>query len=103
LLADDSYLLYADLLRIRPLADRARSARGQQRARLLRLSPRDVITANPPSRAAMLSITEALEGLGGTYIQTTINAHYRAVWAATPRSVEHSAPGTPQRAQATTR
>jgi WD40 repeat protein len=90
LLADDHYLLYADLLRVQPWAGRATSALGRQRARLLRRSPRDVITADAPNRAAIFSVTEALEGLPDAYARTTVRTPYRAVWASVPHGAEHS-------------
>ncbi|MBO0882573.1 MAG: hypothetical protein J2P17_20020, partial [Mycobacterium sp.] len=67
LLADDDYLLHADLLRVRAVADQATSAAGRQRARLLRLSPPEAITANAPARAAMFGVTETLEGAGNSF------------------------------------
>src|SRR5260221_10002233 len=87
---DDDYLLHADLLRVIPLADRATSAPGHQRERLLRLAPRAIIAADAPDRAAMFSVTEALEGLGDTYTQASIRMPYRAAWAAARVSAEHS-------------
>jgi WD40 repeat protein len=90
LLADDRYLLHADLLRVLQVADQATSATGHQRARLLRLSPRRVLTADAPNRASMLSVTEALEDLPRAYTRSVIPGPYRAAWAAVPSSPEHS-------------
>jgi len=90
LLADDDYLLHADLLRVQPLASHATSQIGRERERLLRLSPRDILTASPESRAGIFSITEALEGLPNAYTRTTIRTPYRAAWAAVPQSNERS-------------
>jgi WD40 repeat protein len=91
LLADESYLLYADLIRVLSEADRAASAGGQRRTRLLRLAPRDVITAEAPARAALFSTTEALENLGSSYTQGNFNAPYRTLWASAPASPAHAA------------
>ena len=90
LLADDAYLLYADLLRLLPVAGYATSGIGQQRARLLRLSSSDVITTDAPTRAAEFSVTENLEGLGMTYTRAGIWTPYRAAWASAPFSPEQS-------------
>jgi WD40 repeat protein len=90
LLADAGYCLYGDLLRLQPLAGRAKSVTGQRSARLLRLSPRDVITADATTRVAMFSVIEALEGLGGTYTRASTGAPYRAAWASAPTSSEQS-------------
>jgi len=90
LLTDGNYLLHADLRRVQPIADRATSGPGRQRARLLRLAPRDLLTADPPNRAAMLSVTEAVEDLPRTYTPAAIRTPYRAEWAVVPPSTEHS-------------
>lgn len=90
LLADGSYLLHADLRRVQPIADQATSVLGRQRARLLRLAPRDVLTADPPNRVAMLSVTETLEDLPRTYTSDSIRTPYRAEWAVVPPSTERS-------------
>ena len=89
LLTDDAYLLHADLIRLLPLADLAASAAGRQRARLLRLTP-GASSADPPDRIAMFSVTEALENLGDAFTRRSAPAPYRAVWATTPPSAEHS-------------
>jgi WD40 repeat protein len=91
LLADDAYLLHADLLRLQPLADQSVSVPGHQRARLLRLAPRELIAADPPSRAAILSLTETLEDLGDSYTRTGFSAPYQAGWVDAQVSAEHSA------------
>ena len=86
LLADDAYLLHADLRRLIQVADEAASARARRRARLLQLSSR-AITAAPGERAALFSVTEALDGLGTTYRADGWHAPYKAQWAAVrPRS-----------------
>ncbi|MCY1143027.1 hypothetical protein OWR29_33960 [Actinoplanes sp. Pm04-4] len=80
LLVDDEYLLYADLLRLVPPADYARTILGQQRARLLRLTPQ-AATASPSERAAQFSVTAVLEGLDSR-VAVNRRAPYRAGWAA---------------------
>ena len=86
LLADDAYLLHADLRRLIPLADHAISQSGRQRSRLLRLTPR-AITADPPTRTALFSVTETLDDLGRSYTASSFPAPYRAVWTtAMPRT-----------------
>jgi WD40 repeat protein len=89
LLADDDYLLYADLLRMQSLSDQATSVLGRERSRLLRLFPRDVLAADAPNRAAMFSVTETLEGLPSGRARA-IRPPYQAVWAVAPQSVEHT-------------
>jgi WD40 repeat protein len=66
LLCDDHYLLHADLRRLIQAADQAGSAHGRRRAQLIRLTPR-AITAGPRERAALFSVTEALNHLGTSY------------------------------------
>jgi WD40 repeat protein len=88
LLADDTYLLYADLLRLLPLVTHAESQKAQQRARLLRLAPGAIIAADPPTRAALLSVTETMEGLGDSYTRSSLTTPYRAAWAASTRSTQ---------------
>ena len=87
LLADDSYLLYADLPRLTAVADRATTRTGQDTARLLRLTPHtaDVQT---DERAAMFSITSALENLGNRFQTSLPNMPYRARWAAATSRIE---------------
>jgi WD40 repeat protein/DNA-binding SARP family transcriptional activator len=86
LLRDDAYLLHADLRRLIRIADQAGSAPGRRRARLLRLTPR-AITAGPRDRAALFSVTEALDDLGTGYRDGGWPAPYRALWASVkPRS-----------------
>ena len=79
LLRDDAYLLHADLRRLMQAADRASSPQGRRRARLLQLTPR-AITAGPAERAAMFSVTEALEDLGKSFRDGNWVAPYRARW-----------------------
>ena len=86
LLAEDAFLLHADLRRLIPLADYATSKAGRRRSRLLRLTPR-AISANSATRTAMFSVSEMLEDLGRAYTMRDSPAPYRAVWAAaTPRT-----------------
>ena len=86
LLTDDIYLLHADLHRLIQIADDAFSPPAQRRARLLRLTPQ-AITAAPGERAALFSVTEAIDNLGTTYRDGPWPALYRAQWAAAkPRS-----------------
>jgi hypothetical protein len=86
LLADDAYLLHADLRRLVQAAEHAVSASGRRRARLLRLTPQ-AITALPGERAALFSVTEALDDLGTAYRADDWEAPYRAQWAMVrPRS-----------------
>jgi WD40 repeat protein/DNA-binding SARP family transcriptional activator/DNA-binding XRE family transcriptional regulator len=86
LLGDDAYLLHADLRRLIRVADDADSGPGRRRARLLRLTPR-AITAGPADRAALFSVTEALDDLGTGYRDGGWPAPYRALWASVkPRS-----------------
>jgi len=86
LLTDDAYLLHADLRRLLQVAGAASSPSARRRARLLRLTPQAAAAA-PDSRAALFSITEALNSLGATYRDSRWQAPYSAQWAvAEPRS-----------------
>ena len=86
LLTDDAYLLHADLRRLIQVAGGASSNQGRRRAQLLRLTPR-AIAASPRDRAALFSITEALDDLGASYRDGSWEAPYQAVWASVkPRS-----------------
>ena len=86
LLGDDAYLLHADLRRLIRVADDADSEQGRRRTQLLRLTPR-AITAGPADRAALFSVTEALDDLGTSYRDGGWQAPYRALWASVkPRS-----------------
>ena len=78
LLCDDHYLLHADLRRLIQAADQTGSAQGHRRAQLIRLTPR-AITADPRERAALFSVTEALNHLGTSY-GGGWQAPYRTVW-----------------------
>jgi WD40 repeat protein len=81
LLADSVYLLYADLTRLLSLADSVTSVDGQRRVRLIRMTP-GAIAADPSTRAALFSVTDALENLGSAYTSLSFPAPYRAAWAA---------------------
>ncbi|GAA4633053.1 hypothetical protein GCM10023196_069050 [Actinoallomurus vinaceus] len=88
LLTDDAYLLHADLRRLTPLADQARTPAGRDRALLLSRTPY-ATSAPAPVRTAMFSVTEALEKLGGSYRSGP--APYLARWAATLTHRERAA------------
>ena len=69
LLEDARLLLVADLRRLIQVADDASSSSSpsaRRRVRLVRLTPQ-AITAAPASRAALFSVTEALDNLGTSY------------------------------------
>ncbi|MFF1692046.1 WD40 repeat domain-containing protein [Streptomyces sp. NPDC058257] len=85
LLEDKLYLLYADLGRLTPLADRYASAATRPRVRLLRKTP-SAIDASPDSRVALFSVTEAVERLHPTYSPLRHSAPYRATWSVCPPS-----------------
>ena len=80
LLADDAFLLHADLRRVLAAASYAASADGHLRARLLRLTPQ-AITARSAERAALFSVTETLDNLGSSYRDGGWDAPYLARWA----------------------
>ncbi|HEY2577380.1 MAG TPA: WD40 repeat domain-containing protein [Streptosporangiaceae bacterium] len=80
LLADDGYLLHADLRRLIPLAGDAGSEIGYRRATLLRETPW-AIAAGPPARTALFSVTASLENLGRSFSFSDSPAPYRATWA----------------------
>ncbi len=89
LLTDDDYLLYADLRRLTPAVGRAATPAGQDRSRLLRLTL-GAIDAEPADRAALFTVTEALERLGHAYRDRPSPLPYRARWAAVAPSPEHA-------------
>ncbi len=80
LLADDTYLLHADLRRLMLAADYATSPASRRRIQLLGLTPQ---AAEAPSgeRAAMFSVTEVLENLGSSYQGRISDAPYLGRWA----------------------
>jgi hypothetical protein len=86
LLTDDDYLLAADLTRLTPLADRAATTDGRRRARLLLLTPQ-AATARADQRAAMFTVTEALEGIEPATFKDRPDTSYTATWSRSrPRS-----------------
>ena len=85
LLLDDDYLLNADLRRLIPLAGNTASVDGRAVARFLRMTP-EAIPAAASMRAALFSITAALEGLGRDFVNGSM-VPYRARWASvSPRT-----------------
>jgi WD40 repeat protein len=80
LLADDAYLLHADLRRLIMAADGASSPAARDRARLIRITP-EAATAVPAERVAQFSVTETLDNLGTTYRDDRWQVPYRARWA----------------------
>jgi hypothetical protein len=89
LLTDDAYLLHADMRRLMAAADQAISPAGRSRARILHLTPR-AISAGPGERAALFSVTEALEGLGASYCAGRWAGPYHARWATAAHRVERA-------------
>ncbi|MFC4065774.1 AAA family ATPase, partial [Actinoplanes subglobosus] len=87
LLADDAYLLSTDLLRLIPAAAADRTATGRHRVHLLRLTPQTT-AALPPERAALLSLTQALQQLPVSF--THRRTPYQAQWASLPPRHEHA-------------
>ncbi|QUQ65353.1 WD domain, G-beta repeat [Kutzneria sp. CA-103260] len=93
LLADNAYLLCADLRRIIPLATTAATPLGRDRAELLRKTPH-AIDATAEIRGALFGMTEAQEGLGNAFRGYAVMGPYRAIWAAvTPQSEEATLAG----------
>ena len=88
LLADDVYLLHSDLRRVLQVADQAVSSPARDRARLLGLTP-EAVPADSPERAAMFSVTEAMDGLGTAYRAGRWPASYCAQWSVTAPSREN--------------
>jgi len=88
LLADDSFLLHADLPRLTQLAEQARTPDGQALARLLRLTPH-ALNAAPDERAALFGVTAALENQTDKF-SARQGVPYRARWAAVPSRAERS-------------
>jgi len=88
LLADDAYLLHSDLRRVLRVADQAVSSAARDRARLLGLTP-EAVPADPPERAAMFSVTEAMDGLGTAYRGGRWPVSYCAQWSVTAPSREN--------------
>jgi hypothetical protein len=84
LLADDAYLLHADLHRLILAGGQAATTWGRQRVQLIGLTP-EAVPAADTERAAMFSVTQALEGMDVTH-RAYVGAPYQAQWArAQPR------------------
>ena len=90
LLSDESYPLYADILRVLAAADDAGSLASQRLIRMLMLSPPAIRGEGAPGRAAILSVTETQEGLGDHYRRSGIRTPYRAVWTSATGGVAQS-------------
>lgn len=87
LLADDEYLLFADLRRVLQVGGQAVSSAARDRVRLLGLTP-EAVRADLSGRAAMFGVTEALDGLGVAYRAGRWQTPYRARWAVAAPSHE---------------
>ncbi|WP_283137121.1 trypsin-like peptidase domain-containing protein [Rhizohabitans arisaemae] len=86
LLADDDFLLYADLPRLVLEADRSPSPHVRSQVRLITLTPH-AIAAPAATRAAMFSITAALIDLPPRYRANDRSMPYLAAWASSrPRA-----------------
>ena len=85
LLVDDAYLLRADVRRLLLAARPAASPAASRRVRMLELTP-EAIPARSGERAALFSVTQALEGMESGYDHRS-GAPYLARWArAQPRA-----------------
>jgi len=80
LLTDDEYLLHADLRRLAAAATAATTSEGRKRARLVELTLHAAL-AVPAERAAMFSVTDALEQLDAP-LTVGVTPPYRASWVA---------------------
>ncbi|WP_169984062.1 trypsin-like peptidase domain-containing protein [Microbispora sp. H10836] len=89
LLADDQFLLHADLRRLIPLADLAVTTLGRKRARLLQMTP-FAVSASTELRASLFGVTEALEKLGSVYMELSKTGQYYAMWASTAPRTERA-------------
>ncbi|MBU8858269.1 hypothetical protein KSK32_13675 [Micromonospora sp. WMMB482] len=89
LLADDDYMLHAQLDRLLSVIDTERplSSLSQARVKLMQRTPLAMV-ASPAERAALFSVVERLDGLGSGI--ETVAAPYRARWAHTPPRQERS-------------
>ena len=87
LLLDDDYLLRADLYRLRSAGLEAVSDRARRRQRLIALTPR-AATTDPMTRAALFSVTNAVERLEVGLALIVPGQPYRARWAQTAPSSE---------------
>lgn len=86
LLNEDGFLLHADLGRLLPAAESARTEIGQARVELLQRTSR-AVSAGPGDRAALFSVVDKLDGLG-CRLEPSAEAPYTALWARTPRRQE---------------
>jgi WD40 repeat protein len=84
LLADDVYLLYADLTRLMLRSTEATSAVAKRTTRLIGLTP-GAAKASGGERAAQFSVTQALEGMPISFTDTRV---YAARWASTQHRAE---------------
>ncbi|MGW0865640.1 trypsin-like peptidase domain-containing protein [Streptomyces sp. NPDC002611] len=80
LLAQDEYLLHADLRRLLPVADRVDSDLVRTKAKLIRRTPQ-AFNADPGRRVALFSVTETEQRLGHVYRDLPASAPYRARWS----------------------
>ncbi len=80
LLLDDNYLLRADLYRLRSAGLGTTTDRGRRRQRLIALTSL-AAAADPPTRAALFSVTNAMERLDVGLELTVVGQPYRARWA----------------------
>lgn len=89
LLADDRYLLYADLRRLVPVTDRAGSELARQKTKLIRRTPR-ALNSGPAERIGLLSVTEAQQQLGRSFQDLQEPAPYRARWSSVVPGTEEA-------------
>lgn len=83
LVADDDFMLHAELGRVLRVGDSVTTELGRARVELLRRTPA-AITADAGARAALFSVVDRLDDLGATV--SVDGAPYHAVWAhARPR------------------
>ncbi|MEV0267094.1 trypsin-like peptidase domain-containing protein [Streptomyces sp. NPDC050617] len=80
LLAEEVYLLHADLRRLLPVADRAVSALARTKTKFIRRTAQ-AFNADPSQRIALFSVTEAQQRLGSVYREMSLPAPYRASWS----------------------
>ena len=81
LLADKAYVCHADLRYLALVADHAITPEGRACARIIHLTPQ-ALSARPAERAAMFSVTEALELAGDAFRKYKMPAiPYRGLWA----------------------
>jgi WD40 repeat protein len=90
LLTDDDYLLHADLRRLVLAAGQAASPAARRRVQLLALTP-EAIAGDADERAALFSVTQALEGSEPGY-RGRAGAPYLARWARAQPRAANAAP-----------